>query len=66
MKYFEFVDSGTAFYKAFGYECIVNLNDTYIEMMFDSDDKRSNRRGNLCSQARFIRVCACDLGCCMR
>lgn len=40
MKYSELVNSGTAFYKAFGYECIVNLNDMYIEVMFDGDDKK--------------------------
>lgn len=32
----------TVFHKAFGYGCIVNLNDTYIEVTFDGDDKKKN------------------------
>ncbi len=40
MKYLELVNSGIVIYKAFGYECIVNLNNTYIEVMFDSEDKK--------------------------
>ena len=36
----ELEPGGTVFHKAFGYGCIVNLNDTYIEVTFDGDDKK--------------------------
>lgn len=36
----ELEPGATVFHKAFGYGRIVNLNDTYIEVMFDGDDKK--------------------------
>lgn len=36
----ELESGATVFHKAFGYGRIVNLNDTYIEVTFDFDDKK--------------------------
>lgn len=49
------------FHKAFGSGRIVNLNDDYIEVTFANDDKRRNRRGNLCIRALSSRD-FCGLG----
>ena len=55
MKYSELVNSGTAFYKAFGYECIINLNDMHIEVMFDGDDKKKQPSRKFMSPSAFYQ-----------